>query len=49
MAGTSISSRIGSKVIGKYGTYLIKKKLEAVEMALFLLQILSREEIHYPK
>ena len=24
MAGTSISSRIGSKVIGKYGTYLIK-------------------------
>lgn len=26
MAGTSISSRIGSKVIGKYGTYLIKKK-----------------------
>ena len=27
MAGTNISSRIGSKVIGKYGTYLIKKKI----------------------
>ena len=27
MAGTSISSRMGSKVIGKYGTYLIKKKI----------------------
>lgn len=27
MAGTSISSRIGSKVIGKYGTYLIKYKI----------------------
>lgn len=27
MAGTSISSRMGSKVIGKYGTYFIKKKI----------------------
>ena len=27
MAGTSISSRMGSKVIGKYGTYLIKEKI----------------------
>ena len=27
MAGTSISSRMDSKVIGKYGTYLIKKKI----------------------
>lgn len=27
MAGTSISSRMGSKVIGKHGTYLIKKKI----------------------
>lgn len=27
MAGTSISSRIGSKVIRKYGIYLIKKKI----------------------
>lgn len=27
MAGTSISSRMSSKVIGKYGTYLIKKKI----------------------
>lgn len=27
MAGTSISSRMGSKVMGKHGTYLIKKKI----------------------
>ena len=27
MAGTNISSRVGSKVIGKYGTCLIKKKI----------------------
>lgn len=27
MAGISISSRMGSRVIGKYGTYLIKKKI----------------------
>lgn len=27
MVGTSISPRIGSKVIGKYGTYLVKKKI----------------------
>ena len=48
MAG-SISYRMGSKVIGKHGTYLIKKEWEIVEMELFLLQTLLREVIRYYK